>query len=213
MQKASARIPHLIALLCTAMLLAGGTRAVAAGNPSAAAPASQTATASGPIDWQKVEHGSPIPHQMPVGDGDKAIDAGFAPQWIERSITQWPPSFQDPDLPSKQVLKIAKGNRRANDKWAHDMDAHLRATLRINGDANVLRYARVFCGSEGCLCYYETTPDSFPLYGKVRSDLLHGLLDDSGWGHGLGVDPANVDEVGSTGAWELIYIVRGSAKK
>jgi hypothetical protein len=205
--------PNLTLLWAATLVWMGGSIALAAEqSKAAAAPATRDAPATGPIDWRTVEHGSPIPHQMPVADADKAIDAGFSPQWVERSITKWPPSAQDPDLPAKQVLRIAKGNRRANDQWAHDVANRLRATLRINGDANVLRYARVFCGSEGCLCYYETPPESFALYGRVRSDLLHGLLDDGGWGHSLDIAPTNVDEVGSTGAWELIYILRGSAQ-
>lgn len=150
---------------------------------------------------------------MPVADADTAIDSGFAPQWIERSITEWPPSVQDPNLPAKEVLRIAKGARRPDDRWAREVDNRLRDTMRSNGSADVLRYARVFCGSEGCLCYFETpdTPSLDP-YEHMRSALLHALLDSNGWGHALGIDPANVHEVGETGVWELIYILRGKPK-
>jgi hypothetical protein len=191
-----------------------GNIAIAGDQAKAAAPTSSDAHANGAINWQMVEHGSPIPHQMPVADADTAIQAGFAPQWIARSIKPWPPSVQDPDLPAKRVLQIAKADRRPDDRWAHEAADKLRATIRTNGNADILKYARVFCGSEGCLCYFETTADasSFEAYERVRSDLLHGLLDDGGWGRALDIKPGNVNEVGETGIWELIYILRTKSR-
>lgn len=208
------RFPELLYVVCAATVACLSANVGIAGDPSrTAASGSRGAPATAPINWNTVEHGSPIPHQMPVADADTAIAAGFAPQWVERSITQWPPSVQDPNLPANTVLRIAKGDRRPDDQWAHEVANRLRATLRANGNADVLRYARVFCGSEGCLCYFET-PDlpSLEPYDRARSDLLHGLLDNDGWGRTFDIKPTNVNEVGETGVWELIYILRSKSK-
>lgn len=212
MLNANAR--SLAYLLCVAIALgASGNAAIAAGrSPAAAAPASRAARKADSIDWQTVEHGSPIPHQLPVvADADTGVAAGFAPQWIQRSITQWPPSIQDPDLPAKLVQRIANGARRADDQWAHEVANRLRESLRTNGNADVLRYARVFCGAQGCLCYFETPLDatSVDAYDHARSGVLHAMLDDNGWGKNFGITVSNVGEVGETGAWELIYILKG----
>jgi hypothetical protein len=215
MQKANDRTAGLVYLICAALMmgLSGSVGVAAERSKAAAAPVSH-GTQPAAIDWQNVEHASPIPHQMPVADADTAIQSGFAPQWIERSITQWPPSFQDPNLPAKLILRIAKGNRRPDDRWAHEAADKLRATIRMTGDADVIRYGRVFCGSEGCLCYFELPNDATSLepYYSARSALLHGLLDNDGWGHALGIKTADVDEVGETGVWELIYVLRNKPK-
>lgn len=208
-------LPRLFCLLSVAMAIYTSEHPViAAGAPEATAATSPTAQASGPINWQSVDPGSPIPHQMPVADADTALGAGFAPQWVERSVQPWPPSIQDPDLPAKLILRIAKGERRPDDRWAHEAANELRTTLRTNGNPDVLRYARVFCGSQGCLCYFETPLDSTSLesFERARGDLLHGLLDDNGWGRSLGITAPDVDEVAEMGVWELIYILRPKSK-
>ena len=215
MQVAMTRRPGGFSLLCAVMVAClSGNLATAAAAPKAAVSGARSAAATDPIDWSTVEHGSPIPHQMPVADADTASASGFSPQWIQRSITQWPPSVQDPDLPAKLVSRIAKGVRRSDDPWAREVANRLRATLQANGTPEVLRYARVFCGSEGCLCYFDM-PDSSPSlepYDRARNSLIRALVDKEGWGQAFGIKPTDVDEVGETGVWELIYIVRGKAK-
>ena len=213
MQKIIDRIASLLCLLCATLGLSGQFGFAAVQPKAAAAPASHGVQSSA-VDWQKVENAAPIPHQMPTADADTAIQSGFAPQWIERSINPWPPSIQDPSLPARLILRIAKGDRRPDDRWAHEVADKLRAAIRATGDADVIRYGRVFCGSEGCLCYFEIPVDSASLdpYAHARSALLHGLLDSDGWGHALGIKPTNVDEVGETGIWELIYILRSNRK-
>jgi hypothetical protein len=205
----------VIYLLCAAIVMGANARPSTAGDqPHAAAAASaRAATAkANAIDWRLIEHGAPVPHQLPVvADADTGMAAGFAPQWIQRSITDWPPSVQDPNLPAKIVQRIANGERRRNDPWAHEVANRLQDGLRKNGNADVLRYARVFCGSVGCLCYFETPLDSSSLdaYDHARSGLLHAMLDQNGWGMSFGITAANVGEVGETGVWELIYILKG----
>jgi hypothetical protein len=205
MLNANAR--SLLYWLCATIALgASGNVAVAADrSPAPAAKAN-------PIDWRTVENGSPIPHQLPVvADADTGLAAGFAPQWIQRAITPWPPMMADPDLPAKLVQRIANGERRAGDQWAHEVASRLRDSLRIHGNADTQRYTRIFCGSQGCLAYFETRSDSSSVeaYDHARSGLLHAMLDDNGWGKAFGITAANVGEVGETGVWELVYIVRG----
>jgi hypothetical protein len=211
-----ARSPRLLCVLCASMAIGVGSNSMASEQShTRALQAERAALVDNSIDWQTVEHGSPIPHQMPVADADTALAAGFAPQWIQRSVTQWPPSVADPDLPAKTVQRIASGDRRQDDQWAHEVANRLRDSLRTDGNADVLRYARVFCGSQGCLVYYETPLDSSSLetYDHARSVLLHGMLDDNGWGRTFGIVPTDVNEVGETGVWELIYILRPKPRR
>lgn len=208
MLKANARGP--LYWLCASIAIGASCNAALAADRTGA---NTAATSS--IDWRTIEHAAPIPHQLPVvTDADTGLAAGFAPQWIQRSITQWPPSMQDPDLPAKEVQRIASGQRRPGDQWAREVADKLRDTLRLNGDADVMRYARIFCGSQGCLCYFETPsdPSSLDAYHRARSGLLRALLDANGWGKAFGITVANVNEVGETGVWELIYILRPKAR-
>jgi hypothetical protein len=222
MLKAIAQARSVCCALCVAAVLWAGAGLLHATEPgtepahAAAASTAHAAEKSGTVNWQSVEHGAPIPHQVPlVTDADTGIAAGFAPQWIQRSIIPWPPIMQDPDLPGRLIQRIANGSRRPDDSWAHQMAARLRDALSMVGNADVLRYARVFCGSQGCLCYYETPLDasSVEAYDHARSSLLHGLLDDNGWGKSFGIAATDVNEVGETGVWELIYILRPKARR
>src|SRR5215469_6198357 len=165
---------------CVLYLLGASLALGASANAAIAAEQSHATAAPAPsVDWRTVEHGAPIPHQLPVvPDADTGLAAGFAPQWIQRSITQWPPMIQDPDLPARLVQRIANGERRRDDQWAHEAANRLWDSLRTNGNADVLRYARVFCGSQGCLAYFETPldPASVEAYDHARSGVLHAML-------------------------------------
>jgi hypothetical protein len=222
MRPAITRLSSWLFVLGAGMpLCLSATAGKAAERPKAATPAGHTAPAtaseSASVDWAMIGHAAPIPHQLPVvADAESALQAGFAPQWIERSVTEWPPSIQDPDLPAKLILRIAKGVRRPDDRWAGDLASKLRATITATGDADVQRYARVFCGSTGCLCYFEIPADSPSLesFDDVRSVILHGLLDKGGWGQQtFGIVQTDVNEVGELGTWELIYILRPKTAK
>lgn len=212
MLDANARSVLYLLSAAIAVGASGSTASAAAPSHATAAPASGAAQTAGSVDWRTIEHGAPIPHQLPVvTDADTGLAAGFAPQWIQRSIGEWPPIMQDPELPGRVVQRIANGERRPDDQWAQQVATRLQESLRTNGNADVLRYARVFCGSVGCLLYFETPsdPSSIDVYDHARSGVLHSMLDDKGWGKPFGITATNVGEVGETGLWELIYILKG----
>jgi hypothetical protein len=134
-------------------------------------PATTGAEAVRDIDWNAVGPGAPIPEQMPTGESDDPLEAGFARQWIERVEAPG-------DFPWKKLaLEIASAHRPPNDLWASGMEKELRDIIRTKVPTG--KNARVFCNSVGCLCYVERDEPFL-----LQSIVYRALLGDRGrkWG-------------------------------
>jgi hypothetical protein len=101
------------------------------------------------VDWSAISVGSPIPDLMPIGDADDPLEAGFAPQWLER--VGFVQGFVSP---SRQfALHIVSLTRSPDDRWSLNMRRSL-STLVRSSVPNAMN-VRVFCNAIGCLCYVE----------------------------------------------------------
>lgn len=116
------------------------------------------------IDWTAIGSFSPIPESMPTRISDDPVEAGFAPQWIERALT---PGY---DAYAQFALKIASSVRAPDDEWSYNMRSELRTLVRtkIPQGKNV----RVFCNAVGCLCYVERDEPNYVTDSAVWRELL-----------------------------------------
>ena len=233
------RIANIFYLLFTATILCASQIIVASDQQETPPSMSIGVQAVATIDWNKVGPGSPIPHLMPAVDADTAIEAGFAPQWLERAL--WPDrahgvqlvastTYKVPRdeevsiLAADRALQITKLQRLPEDTWVHEVSRKLRETARIHADAYVQRYTRVFCSSGGCICYWEHPTGANPSTQsavKVIADLFRALEDDDGWGRTFGIKPTDVYRTfaagyelatGNAASWQLVYIVRARSR-
>jgi len=123
-------------------------------------------------DWESVQSGSPIPEQMPTAQSDDPLEAGFARQWITRSLSAWP---------QRQIrdwaLAVVSKRRVADDIWAYQLEHQLREFIRMERDIDPGHpfVSRVFCNSVGCLCYVEShtsfADKTASLYGALQGDV------------------------------------------
>jgi len=115
-----------------------------------AQPALNGRDAARSIDWNAVGIGAPIPDVMPAADSDDPVEAGFAPEWIDRAVV---PSLQADQKGQELVREIVSSPRKETDHLAYEVDAKLREIIRTSLPAG--KHARVFCNALGCLCYVE----------------------------------------------------------
>jgi hypothetical protein len=135
--------------------------------PSRAIGAQDTlALAPGPdvsnIDWTSVRETFPIPRQMPTGEADTAYGAGFAPEWVEKSIGRNIPMSgryggRCPLIPLKpMILEIMSEAKGPDDNWAHGLEYELRRVLEAEyANKRAPTVTRTFCNRHGCLVYLE----------------------------------------------------------
>lgn len=164
------------------------------------------------IDWEKVGSFSPIPRLMPARRAADAVDAGFAPEWIERSIGNWwqaeSQRYQGkyayaPVQP--MALQIMSQSKSPDDAWANGMESDLTSFIARKSPANAQLLTRVFCNAEGCLCYLEDENDQ--VLGRPTDNVLASLRDDPMWTQTYGIKPLTFYRTG-TKTWDLILIAR-----
>ncbi len=113
------------------------------------------------VDWSTIDVSSPIPDPMPSADSDDPLEAGFAPQWIERRVSS----------PSRQfALHIVSVARSPEDQWALDMRKSLREL--VGSSVPKAMNVRVFCNANGCLCYVERDEPGYVLDSIIYTKLL-----------------------------------------
>jgi hypothetical protein len=100
------------------------------------------------VDWTSVKAHSPIPNTLPTGPSDDPLEAGFAAEWIKRSL-DYPGNASQRQL----ALGIVSRHRTANDRWAIGMEEQLREI--ISTTVQNVAVSRVFCNGIGCLCYVQ----------------------------------------------------------
>lgn len=160
------------------------------------------------IDWDSVRPGDPIPTRMPTSRADDAIDARFAPQWVERSIASL--SRGTPAPLSRLVLAIISQPHASDDTWANRAEQQLSRIVRTEVATGEPTVFRLFCSSAGCLCYLQRD-------GKFLGDgiVFRELLGDAG--RALGIKRTDLDKIriglGSpehppTISWELTVVRR-----
>jgi hypothetical protein len=154
------------------------------------------------IDWNSVKAASPIPALMPTIDSDDPLEAGFAPQWIKRSLG--PMEAAKKISAARTALTIISKKRMADDTWANGVDYELRKLIRTKIASEQPTVSRVFCSASGCLCYWERENkimgDSYPtMMGELRNG--------DGWAKEFGIEARDISYVG-TSTWTLFLIVR-----
>jgi hypothetical protein len=170
------------------------------------------------IDWNTVKTGDPIPASMPTSFSDDPVEAGFAPQWIQRALAPDPASCSSgdngnaPDTACARTLAwvIASKHRSEDDRWSYEFERELRHLIH-NRSAERPTISRVFCNSVGCLCYVERSgrpSDPPPLDQQI---IYHELLGEPGRRFGIGVKDLNLvrsDPYDHHFAWELTLVRR-----
>jgi hypothetical protein len=121
------------------------------------------AKAAAEIDWNSVTVLSAIPESMPAQSSDDPVEAGFAREWIERSVL---PAVDDTS--KSLVMKIATLRRNPNDKWAISTESALRQL--IGSTVPHAKHPRVFCNAVGCLVYVERDLRRIPLSAIVATE-------------------------------------------
>jgi hypothetical protein len=129
--------------------------------PPTAAPLTG-AEAEHSIDWNRVGKGDAIPASMPTSRSADALDAGFAPEWVERSVRPFPGG----EVAAPLILAIMSERRVPDDAWADEVEHYLREFIRTQVAVQAPTIFRVFCNSVGCLCYLE----------RARSPLTHLMI-------------------------------------
>jgi hypothetical protein len=189
----------VIALLTCVLASAPGT----AQSPQSIQTHMSGAEAVRSIDWQAVDANSPIPFLMPTAQSEDPVEAGFAPQWVQRAM--WPPESPE----RKLALVIVSKRRTPDDLWAQAMEKELRAIVHEEV-ASEPPISRVFCNSAGCLCYVER--DGSPL---VAGSVFRELLGARGQKFGLqrsDLDAFRVDASDTRSwVWELTLVKRLTA--
>jgi len=138
------------------------------------------------IDWETVKPFSPIPDAMPADSSDDPFQAGFAVEWVERSLgSQEDSGSIPPGL--KLTLAIASQRRTPDDRWASEMEQNLRDIIRTKFQSQKTPIARVFCNALGCLCYLQGEDVAqFDIYKELIGQM----------GHQFGINRSDLDTVG-----------------
>ena len=161
--------PKTLALAIAAVGLAASL-AFAIAPPSGGSTAAPVtgAEAEHSIHWSTVGKGDAIPASMPTSRSADALDAGFAPEWVESSVRPFPGGEEAAPL----ILAIMSEQRAPDDAWADEVEHYLREFIRTQVAGQAPTTSRVFCNSVGCLCYLERTGSPLTqlmIYNALRS--------------------------------------------
>lgn len=165
------------------------------------------------IDWESMRRFSPIPRAMPAGESDDPLEAGFAPQWIERALVGWIVESRLSDgrksrvLAAPMALQIASEKKNPDDTWAYGVEYELRRVIQDELGGNFPITPRVFCNAHGCLCYFEGMTERRPLGRVTRA------LTSEPWAKDFGIDPLSIYWMnGGSGPkelhWQLVIVAR-----
>ena len=192
-------VPAVVAVAITASL------AFAIEPPSGSSPAAPLtgAEAERSIVWNMVGKGDPIPALMPTSRSANSLDAGFAPEWVERSVRL----VQGGEESARLMLRIMSELRAPDDAWADMVEHYLREFIHTRVDAQAPTISRVFCNSVGCLCYLERTGSPLTqlmIYEALRSQAASEFGTKQ-------MDMTIVDRAPPGRRWELTIIIRAHA--
>ena len=166
------------------------------------------------IDWSRVHDFAPIPRAMPTGEALDAIDAGFSPEWFERSIGEWRAVSVARDGPVTNAavlpmaMRIMSESKRPDDVWANEVESKLRTVAVASSVPGVELITRAFCNAQGCLIYIESEPPH--VMKKMPSDRVVAELRGA-WAASRGIAPRDVYITGTLNGpydWNLIVIDR-----
>jgi hypothetical protein len=162
------------------------------------------------IDWDKVGDFAPIPRSLPTGQAADAVDAGFVPEWFEHSIGRWTTRGAPIDGKVNAIeitplaSRIMSQSKSPEDVWAQGVESRLRSIIADNLSGNEQVISRVFCSSEGCLCYFEDTDPSQHM--RPTQDVGRAVLSDPR-SRADGITSQTFYVTGTRG-WDLILISR-----
>lgn len=146
-----------------------------------------------PIDWDSVRDSFPIPRRMPEGHSNSPYEAGFAREWVERSLRNRTSVFGRESGtplvdPKPMVLDIVSEPKDPEDSWAHGIEYELRRVLEREFLGKPQPAAtRVFCNRHGCLVYLEFEGAQTHKIGAIPNAILS-----SSWRKGFGIEAENV---------------------
>jgi hypothetical protein len=159
------------------------------GPPSAAA----ERVSDGRIDWSLVGDSSPIPRGMPANESDDPYGAGFARQWVERSLDKRTAFFgrkAGSSLfdPKPLLLDVVLEPKSPEDSWAYGVEYELRRIVEQQSyQSPEPAVTRTFCNRHGCLIYLEFEGDQMAKISSVPNAILK-----SSWRKDFGIEPRNV---------------------
>ncbi len=156
------------------------------------------------IAWSTVGKGDAIPAVMPTSRSANSLEAGFAHEWVERSVRPLPGGDEAAPL----MLRIMSEPRAPDDAWANEVEHYLSEFIRTQVDVQAPTVSRVFCNSVGCLCYLERTGS--PLTWLMISNALMSPAASEFGTKQLGITTFEHPPRHGT-KWELTIVTRPSA--
>jgi hypothetical protein len=159
------------------------------------------------LDWDKVQDFAPIPRSLPARQAADAVDAGFVPEWFEHSIGRWTTRGRaiDGKVNAIEIAPLASRiMSESKDAWAQGVETQLRSIIASNLPGNGQVISRVFCSSDGCLCYLEDTDLS--KHTRPTVEVTRSVLNDP-QSRAYGITSQTLYVTG-TGGWDLILISR-----
>jgi hypothetical protein len=157
------------------------------GNPAAAE------IRAGPIDWEVVGESSPIPRAMPANESDHPYDAGFAREWVERSLKERTAFFSrqaGSSLfdPKPLLLDVVSEPKNPEDSWPYGVEYELRRIVEQQSQKGAKpAVTRIFCNRHGCLIYLEFEGDKMSNISSIPNAILK-----SSWRKDFGIEQRNV---------------------
>jgi hypothetical protein len=167
------------------------------------------------IDWNSIPFHGAIPRSMPARESDDPLDAGFAPQWIQRAFD---PSWGLASLAEEKgrrlvtnatslAMKIVSEKKRGDDVWAYGVEHEIRRVIREEIGTPLPTTLRVFCNAHGCMCYFEGAD------ALKHVSALEGALWRDTWAKDFGIVPLHAFDIAAGGGqagprWWMFFVSR-----
>ena len=147
----------------------------------------------GRVNWSLVREHYPIPREMPAGQSDDPHEAGFAREWLERSLgsrTAFLQRFDGTPFmdPKPLILDIMSEPKNPEDSWSYGVEYELRRVVEQQSRQRPEpAVTRVFCNLHGCLVYLEFEGEKMSSISSIPNAILK-----SSWRKEFGIEGRNV---------------------
>ena len=174
---------------------------------------------SSSVNWNLVFDSYPIPREMPAGESDTPLGAGFAPEWVERSLRNRDGVLMRHDGtspfvdPKPMILDIVSSPKAPDDNWSYGVEYEIRRIVeREFKKVPPPDVSRIFCNVHGCLIYLEFQHQPVSKLGLIPNAILR-----SDWRADFGIKEQMLfdligrrDDMGIR--WQLFMIHRHPSK-